>query len=155
LFFVCFTLARLLLGPIIDRIGFINSLAIVTAFTGVIITAGVLLGEQGSMLLVFAGAGVSPIFPTVMAVIAKLFADEIDLAMTSIITAMGIIMMPANLLIGGIINHARVAFSDGYGDAGIRMAYAAGFLFMALCSFGSFVFTMLLRRRQRKAGHLV
>jgi fucose permease len=155
LFFVCFTLTRLLLGPAIDRIGFINSLAIVTAFTGVMITAGVLLGEAGSVLLILAGVGVAPIFPTVMALIAKLFADEIDLAMTSIITAMGIIMMPANLLIGGIINYARTAFSGDYGDAGIRMAYAAGFLFMALCSFGSFVFTMVLRARQRKAGQLV
>lgn len=155
LFFVCFTVSRLLLGPLIDRIGFIKSLIFATAFSGVMITLGVLLGRSGSYLIILAGIGVAPIFPTVMAVIAKLFSDQIELAMTAIITIMGIIIVPMNLLVGGIINQARVLFSTNYGDAGIGMAYSAGILFFGLTSFIAFVFALILRARQKKSGKVV
>ena len=158
LFFVCFTLARLVLGPIIDRIGLINALVIVTAFAGVMITVGVLCGEAGSPLLVIAGIGIAPVFPTVMAVTAKLFSDEIDLAISAIITIMSIIIVPANLLLGGIIQQARILFANKYGEAGevgIRYAYSVGYLFLGLCCFGSFAFALLLRKKQKKAGQLV
>jgi len=155
LFFVCFTLTRLCVGPLIDKIGFINSLAISTAFAGAMIVAGVLIGEAGTPLLVIAGIGIAPIFPTVMATIAKLFSDEIDLAMTAIMTAMGIILVPANLLIGGIVNQARVIFTSSHGEAGVGMAYGAGYIFLGLCCFGSCVFALILKRRQKKTGFLV
>jgi fucose permease len=155
LFFICFTLSRLIFGSIVDRIGLINALTIVTAFTGVLITTGVLLGEAGSVLLVIAGVGIAPIFPTVMAVTAKLFPDEVDMAMTAVITAMGIIMVPSNMLIGGIIQFTRPLFMNMYGDAGISYAYAAGYLFLGICCFGAFTFALLLRKRQKKTGQLV
>jgi fucose permease len=155
LFFVCFTLTRLLIGPVIDRIGFINSLIIVTAFAGVMIITGVLIGENGVVLLVLAGIGIAPVFPTVMAVLAKLFADEIDLAMTTAMTIMGITVTPANLLLGGIINRARLMFTDTYGEAGVGRAYAAGYMFLGICCIGAFIFALLLRSRQKKLGQLV
>jgi fucose permease len=155
LFFVCFTLARLVVGPLIDKIGFINSLVFFTALTGVLIVIGVLTGRAGAPLLVIAGAGVAPIFPTVMAAIAKLFTDEIDLAMTSVMTAMGIILVPTNILIGGIVNQARVILSASHGEAGVGLAYASGYMFLGLCCFGSCLFTLILRKRLKNAGQLV
>ena len=155
LFFIGFTASRLIMGPIIDRIGFINSLIVATFFAGTAITAGVLLGETGAPLLVMTGIGISLVFPTMMAVTAKLFADEIDLAITAVTTAMGVIMVPANLMVGIIINQTRPVFNSLFGDAGVRLAYSAGYLFIGLCSFGAFVFLLLLRRRQKKAGQLV
>jgi len=155
LYFVCFTLGRLLLGPLIDRLGFINSLAIGTAFAGLMVTTGVLLGPAGSPLLILAGIGVAPLFPTVMAVIAKLFSDQIDLAMTAVLTIVGVIVVPVNFLVGGIINQARVIFTDAYGGPGLSMAYAAGFLFLGLCCFGAFASALALRAKQKKAGKLV
>jgi len=155
LFFVCFTLTRLMIGPVTDRIGCINAVIIMSAFAGVVITAGVLFGEAGTFLLVIAGVGVAPIFPTMMAVTAKLFSDEIDLAMTAITTVMGIIMMPTNLLVGAIIARTRPVFTDLYGEAGVRLAYSAGYLCLGLFCFGAFVFALLLRRKQKKAGQLV
>ena len=155
LYFVCFTLGRLVLGPLIDKIGFINSLAISMALSGAFISAGVLLGEAGSPLLFIAGVAISPLFPTVMAVIAKLFADVVDLAMTAILTAIGVVLVPLNFLIGGIINEARLIFTDAYGDAGVRMAYQAGYLFVGLCCFGAFASALILRAKQKKAGMLV
>ena len=155
LFFICFTLARLVIGPITDKIGFINSLTIMSAFAGIMITAGVLGGEAWAPLLFIAGIGIAPIFPTMMAVTAKLFSDEIDLAMTAITTIMGIIMVPANLLVGSIIHQTRPVLTSIYGEDGVRLAYSAGYLFLGLCCFGAFVFIMLLRRKQKKAGQLV
>jgi len=145
----------LVLGPIIDRTGLINALVILTAFAGVAITAGVLLGAAGAPLLVVAAIGVSPVFPTMMAVIAKLFTDEIDLAMTAVTTVMGIIMVPANLMVGGIINLARPVLTRIYGEVGVRIAYSAGYMFLGLCVLGAFAFTLLLRRRLKKSGTLV
>ena len=155
LFFVCFTLARLVLGPAIDKFGFINSLIVVTAFGGVTIIAGVLLGESATPLLVIAGIGTAPIYPAVMAVIAKLFPTEIDIAMTAITTFMGLLLILVNFLLGGIVYLSRLIFTDIHGEAGVGMAYAAGYLFLGLCCLIAFVFAMLLRRRQKKAGQLV
>ena len=155
LFFVCFTITRLVFGPVADKVGFINSLAIVTALAGVLITAGVLCGAPGTPFLVAASIGVAPIFPTMMAVVAKMFSDEIDLAMTAITTTMGVIMVPSSLLVGVIINQTRPVFTNNYGEAGVRLAYSAGYLFLGLCCFGAFVFTLILRRRQKKADQLV
>ena len=155
LFFVCLTLTRLFLGPAIDKIGLINSLIIVTAFAGVMTVAGVLFGEPGTVLLVIAGIGVAPIYPTVMAVIAKLFSEEIDHAMTAVMTFMGMFMILANFLIGGIVYLARQVFTVTHGDDGIGMAYATGYLFLGLCCFGAAAFAIALRSRQKKAGMLV
>ena len=155
LFFVYFTLARLVLGPAIDKIGYINSIIIMTAFTGVAIFVGVLGGLTAAPLLAIAGAGIGPVWPTIMAVIAKLFYDEIDLAMTAVTTIMGIIIIPANLVLGAIINTARKIFAGTYGESGLRLAYSAGYLFVGLCAFGACTFALLLRKRQKKAGQLV
>ena len=155
LYFLCFTIGRLVLGPVIDRIGFINSLVASTAFGGVLVTAGVLLGLSGVSVIVLTGAAVAPVFPTVMAVIAKLFSDQIEKAMTAILTTIGIIVVPFNLLVGLIINQARVAFTNVYGQAGLSLAYSAGFLFFGLCCFGAFAAALMLRNIQKHAGRLV
>ena len=155
LYFLFFTLGRLVLGPVIDKIGFINTLVIATAFSGAIVTIGVLCGQAGIPILVLVGVAVAPVFPTVMAVIAKLFSDQIEHAMTAIMTAHGIILTPASFIVGAIINQARIIFTNIYGEAGVSMAYSAGFMFFGLCCFGAFAFTLVLRARQKKAGRLV
>lgn len=152
---VCLALTRLVIGPVIDKLGFINSLAIATGFAGAMITAGVVIGIAGAPLFIIAGIGIAPIFPTGMAVIARLFADEIDLAMTAIMTTIGIIMVPGGFLIGGVINAARAVFAESFGDASEAMAYSAGYLVAGLCCFGSCLFALILKKRQKKAGHVV
>ena len=155
LFFVCFAGARLLAGPAADRFGLIKALVVLTAFAGTMIGLGLLLGEPGAPLLVIAGLGASPVFPMVMAVTAKLFADEIDLAMTAITTAMGIILIPANMAVGAVITWTRPVFEAAGGEGGVRGAYMAGYSFLGFCCFGACVFSILLRKRQKKAGRLV
>jgi len=155
LYFVSFMVARLVLGPFIDKLGFINSLAVATAFAGIMIILGVIFGSRGSVLIVLSGIGVAPIFPTVMAVIAKLFADTIERAMTTILTLIGALIIPANFLVGGIINQSRVVFTASHGEAGLTMAFSVGFLLFGFACFVSCVFILILRHRQKKAGKLV
>ena len=155
LFFLCFTITRLVLGPVIDRFGFINSLITATGFAGAMIIAGVLLGETATPLLIIAGVGTAPIYPTVMAVVSKLFSSEIDIAMTAVTTFMGILMIPVNFILGGIVYLSRLVFTNIYGDAGVGMAYSAGYLFLGLCCVIAFVSALFLRKRQKKSGQLV
>jgi len=155
LYFVCFTLGRLVLGPFIDRIGFINSLAIATAVAGIFITIGLILGERGAVFIVLSGFGVAPIFPTVMAVIAKLFSDAIESVMTTILTLVGIFAIPSHFLIGGVINQARISFTATHGEAGVAMAFSSGFILFAASCFFACIFSLVLRNRQKKTGKLV
>ncbi|MCL2365421.1 MAG: MFS transporter [Oscillospiraceae bacterium] len=155
LYFITFTIARLVLGPFIDRLGFINSLVIVTAFAGTMIILGVIFGNDGPVLIILSGIGIAPIFPTVMAVIAKLFADTIELAMTTILTMIGALIVPTNFLIGGIINQARVLFTASHGEVGVSMAFSTGFLLFGAFAFIACLFVLILRRRQKRSGALI
>jgi MFS family permease len=154
-FFACFTVARLILGPLTDKVGFIRSLLITTSFSGVAVVIGVAMGQSGVVLLIIAGIGIAPIYPTLLAVVAKLFADDIYAAMTVVLTVMGVISMIANLLLGGIIGGARHIFTLYYGEAGVGPAYSAGIMFLGLCCLVAFAATVVLYRDLKRDGRMV
>jgi MFS family permease len=154
-FFACFTAARLILGPLTDKLGFMKSLLILTAFTGAAVVAGVAAGRPGVALLVISGIGVAPIYPTLLAAVAKLFADEIYAAMTVVLSVMGIISMASNLVLGGLIDGARRLFTHFYGEAGLGMAYAAGIIFLGLCCLFAFVAVATMYRQLKREGRMV
>jgi MFS family permease len=154
-FFACFTAARLILGPLTDKVGFVKSLLAATAFAGVAVVIGVAAGQSGVALLIIAGVGIAPLYPTFLAVVAKLFADDIYAAMTVILTVMGIISMISNLLLGGIVDGARQIFTPHYGDAGVGMAYSAGIMFLGLCCLVAFAATFVLYRELKRDGRMV
>jgi MFS family permease len=155
LFFAGFTLTRLFIGPLTDKIGFVNTLIIVAAFAGSMLIFGTLLGSSGIALVVATGIGVAPIYPTVMALVAKLFQDEIDKAITVVATATGLFMVIANLSLGGLINQMRLIFTEMYGEAGVSLAHSGGMIFLGICGFGSCLAAVLLRRKLKKTGELV
>ena len=154
-FFACFTAARLILGSLTDRIGFIRSLLFATAFSGVAVVAGVAVGRPGVVLIVAAGIGIAPIYPTLLAAVTKLFADEIYAAMTVFLTIMGIISMSSNLVLGALIDGARRVFTLLYGARGVGMAYAAGILFLGLCCLFSFGAILALGRGLKRTDRMV
>ena len=155
LFFTGFTLTRLLIGPLSDKIGFANTLVIVTAFTGCMLVFGVILGDSGIPLIVATGIGVAPIYPTVMALIAKLFPNDIDTAITAVATTTGVFIVMANMMLGGLINQARLTFTQLHGESGIAIAYSSGMLFLGISGFGSFIAAFLLRRKLKKNNQLI
>ncbi|WP_192043527.1 MFS transporter [Paenibacillus rhizovicinus] len=151
-FFLFFTLARLFLGPVTDRIGYTLSVMIFAAFSGLCSLAAIAIGEQGAILFAIAGAGIAPIYPTVMAMITKRYPRGTDTAITFTVTLMGIASVIGNLFIGFVIDFVRGIFegSDG-SDRGRILGLQAGYEFIAamalLCSICCVVLYVKLRRR--------
>jgi fucose permease len=152
-FFVVFTFARLIVGPFTDRFGYTFSVMLFSVFGGVLLLVGVALGARGTIPVVASAVFISPLYPTVMAAIAKIFAKTIDTAMTVTMTVMGIVSMVANLAIGGIVDGARIAFTASHGaETGLGMAYSAGMYFLGALMFASAFAAAWLLRRLRREG---
>lgn len=71
IFFFSFMLARLLLGPVTDRLGYTFSIIIFSAFAGITSMLPIFLGDSFAILFAIAGFGIGPIYPTMMALLAK------------------------------------------------------------------------------------
>jgi fucose permease len=154
-FFFCFMLARLLLGPLIDRIGFVKSILISSCFSGILIIAAVLIGKSAVLLLAIAGFGIAPIYPTVMALMSKVFKNNIDTALTFTLTIMGITIVIGNFLVGSITNVFKAVFTSYLGaEIGIQLGYSAGYIFIGLCCLICFGGTLLLLKMLKKDNRL-
>ncbi|MFD0671001.1 MFS transporter [Cohnella sp. GCM10027633] len=153
LFFLFFMLARLVLGPITDRIGYTVSVLVFAALSGLCSLIGVLLGEPGAILLALAGIGIAPIYPTVMAMIAKRYPRGTDTAITFVVTLMGVASVICNLTIGYLIEGVQSLFS-GRGSAesellGMQAGYAfIGALAIACAICCALLYVVLRRRRE-------
>lgn len=144
-FFFCFMLARLLFGPIIDKIGFTKSILIASIFSATTIIVGVMMGKSGIVLLIVSGFGIAVIYPTVMALLSKLFPESIDVVMTFVLTIMGISIVVGNFLIGVITDVFKVIFTNLHSiEIGIQYGYSLGYIFIGVCALVSFVGTLYL-----------
>ena len=155
-FFIVFTFARLVVGPFIDKFGAVLSLLVFCAFAAITLCIGIMMGESGHVLIIICGFGTAPIYPTVFVVVAKLYRETIDSAMTVTLTAMGIVSLPFNLFIGIIVDEAKKIFEPIHGPVeGLGMAYTAGMYFIVLCFVIAFIATLILFSIQRKKKNLV
>ncbi|OKP68936.1 MFS transporter [Paenibacillus sp. P3E] len=134
-FFLCFTLARLVLGPLTDKIGFALSLIVFSAFTGICTFAAILWGESGAFLFAIAGFGVAPIYPTVMALLADRYRNGSDTAITFVVTLIGVASVLGNYFIGAITEGIKELFSSGQEEGiGLLRGLQAGYGFIGLCA---------------------
>lgn len=153
IFFVFFMLSRLLLGPLTDKIGYTVSIMIFSAFSGISSLAAVMIGEKGAILFAVAGIGIAPIYPTVMAMLAKRYSKGTDTAITFTVMLLGIASVVGNLLIGVIIDWFNTIFTSSTGNAksGLIIGLQAGYSFIAilalLCSVACMVLYIYLRKR--------
>ncbi|NMB96580.1 MAG: MFS transporter [Clostridiaceae bacterium] len=155
-FFFCFMLARLLLGPFIDKIGFVKSLLILSCFAGITIVTGVIIGKPAAFLLAVSGIGIAPIYPTVMALLAKLYPENIDTAMTFTLIVMGITIVIGNFLVGAITDLFKLIFTTAYGaEKGISLGYSAGYMFIGICCLICFAGTIILLKRLKKDNKIL
>jgi fucose permease len=152
-FFLCFTLARLVLGPVTDRIGFVRSLIIFSGFSGVCTLSAIIAGERGAFLFAAAGIGIAPIYPTVMAYLAKRYAGRSDVAITFTVTLLGIASVVGNLLIGAITEWFKHLYT-GTDEAGIGVlrGLQAGYAFIGICALLCAATSAVLYRFLRKRG---
>jgi fucose permease len=100
IFYVLFTLSRLFSGLVIEKIGYIKSLIIATASTIAIFLAGFALGRNGIWLLPGTGFFIAIMFPTMMAVCTKYFAEDAAAVTSAIITLSGAVNGIFQLIIG-------------------------------------------------------
>lgn len=151
IFFLFFMLSRLFLGPITDKIGYTLSIMIFSAFSGVCSLAAIVIGEKGAILFAIAGIGIAPIYPTVMALLAKRYVKGVDTAITFTVTLMGIASVIGNLVIGYIIEGVRSMFSIRNAVNSQLIGLQAGYGFIALlallCAATCLILYMYLRKR--------
>lgn len=102
-FFLCFMLARLLLGVVTDKLGYIRSIVLFSAFSGLCTSAAVLAGEPLAVLFALSGIGIAMVYPTMMAFVARRFEGRSDAAITFTVTMVGLFGIGGNLLIGAVV----------------------------------------------------
>jgi MFS family permease len=148
MFFLFFMLSRLILGPLTDKIGYTLSIMIFAAFSGICSFAAIIIGEKGAILFAIAGIGIAPIYPTVMALLAKRYPKGTGTAITFTVTLMGIASVFGNLLIGVIIDGINRLFYTSNGVIGQQAGYGFIALLSLLCSICCIILYYYLRKRQ-------
>ncbi|MCL6459202.1 MAG: MFS transporter, partial [Gorillibacterium sp.] len=135
-FFLCFMLARLVLGPLTDRYGYVRSMAAFSLFSGLCSLAAIAAGESGAFLFAVAGIGIAPIYPTVMALLSKRYLHNSDTAITFTVTLMGLASVFGNYLIGAITDWTKNAFDHSaiHPTTGLIHGLQAGYSFIAGCA---------------------
>ncbi|GIO86055.1 major facilitator superfamily protein [Paenibacillus faecis] len=152
-FFLCFTFARLVAGPITDKIGYTLSLILFAGFTGVCTFAAILAGEPGAALFAVAGIGIAPVYPTVMALIADRYRQNSDTAISFIVTLIGVGTVAGNYLIGVITGGIKRVFLASQGpETGLLRGLQAGYGFIGfcavICSLASLALYVYLKKRK-------
>lgn len=132
MFFLCFTIARLFLGLLTDKLGYTLSL-IIFSLMSALCTFGALAGGEGvAFLFAASGIGIAMIYPTVMAFIAKRYPNESDTVITVTVTLMGIGSVIGNYVIGGVIELTKRMYADA--EIGLLRGLQAGYGFIGLCA---------------------
>nr|MBC9200932.1 MFS transporter [Paenibacillus sp. PL91] len=155
-FFFCFMLARLVLGPVTDKIGYTKSLILLSSFSGLCSIAAIVIGEPGAFLFALAGVGIAPIYPTVMALLAKRYPNNADTAITFTVTLMGIASVIGNLLIGAITDWTKRLFAgSGDAQASLVAGLQAGYLFIGLCALLCAATSLVLFRKLSRVNQVL
>jgi fucose permease len=134
-FFLFFMLARLFAGPLTDKIGYTLSILIFSAFSGLCSLAAIIIGEPAAVLFAVSGIGIAPVYPTIMALLAKRYPNGTDVAITFTVTLMGIASVIGNLLIGVIIDGVRSLATRWESADSQLLGLQAGYGFIALMAF--------------------
>lgn len=89
LFYIQFTLARLFGGWIIEKVGYVRSLAIATSGAMITFLVGFMLGQSGIWILPTTGLFIGIMWPTMMAVAMRFFNTDAPIITAVIITVSG------------------------------------------------------------------
>lgn len=132
-FFLCFSLARLMLGPLTDKIGFTISLIIFSGLSAICTFTAIFGGERLAFLFAAAGIGIAMIYPTVMAFISKRYPYDSVTAITFTVTLMGLGSVIGNYVIGGVIDIVESLFGED-SKIGLLRGLQAGYGVIGLCA---------------------
>lgn len=150
-FFLCFALARLVLGPLTDRIGFTLSLFIFSGISAICTFIAVFGGESFAFLFAAGGIGIAMIYPTVMAFISQRYSKNSDTVITITVTVMGLGSVIGNYLIGLITGVVKSYFGEGT-QIGLLRGLQAGYSVIgtcaALCALTAIILYLYLLKRK-------
>lgn len=150
-FFLCFTIARLVLGLLTDKFGYTISLIIFSLMSALCTFVAILGGESVAVLFALSGIGIAMIYPTVMAFIAKRYPNESDTVITFTVTLMGVGSVIGNYLIGGVIEVTKRLYGADT-QIGLIRGLQAGYGFIGLCALlctiSGIILWIYLRRRK-------
>ncbi|UOQ85365.1 MFS transporter [Gracilibacillus salinarum] len=153
IFFFSFMLARLLLGPVTDKFGYARSIIVFSIFAGVFSLIPIFAGSSTAILFAIAGFGVGPIYPTMMALLAKKYTKGTDSAITFTVVMVGIGGVITNLLIGYIIEGVtQLSFGATLKESN-QIGMQAGYFFIAITAIFCAWATYEIHRRLKKAGN--
>jgi fucose permease len=100
LFYVTFTVGRILGGFLAEKLGYVNIIIYFIAITACLISGGLILGGKWIILFSFTGFFISILYPTIMTIITKEFKSNTTSIMGFIIALASGLNMIANLIIG-------------------------------------------------------
>lgn len=132
-FFLCFSFARIVLGFVTDKIGYVLSLVIFSAISAICTFIAIFGGEGAAYLFAVSGIGIAMIYPTVMAFIAKRYPTGSDTAVTFTVTMMGIGSVIGNYVIGVVSELVR-RFTGADSFEGLLRGLQAGYSVIGLCA---------------------
>ncbi|SIR55986.1 MFS transporter [Halanaerobium kushneri] len=129
LFFVIFTVGRLVGGYFTEHLGYIKILFLFASATQILFICGLLIdGNLGAIFFSAAGFFISIMFPTIMAVIMREFDKGVSSYMGFIITSASAINMISNWLIGKINDLFNVF--TGFASISVFIFLIIGFLYL-------------------------
>ena len=140
MFFLLFTLARLLCGPIVEKIGYVRSLLGVSVLTLVVFVVGFSLGARGIFVLPILGFLVALFWPTLMAVAIVTFGKDAPIYAGAMIAIAGIINTFVQFLVG--LTNRVIGPAWGYRSS---VVYTVLFIFVLLL-----LYKNLKRRKIKK-----
>lgn len=111
LFFGIFTIGRLLGGFIVERVGYLKTVLISVTMATLLFLTGLLMGEQGMIVISISGLFFAITFPTVILSIGKVFKKNTAYITGVIMTFGSIINMIMNLILGRLNDKVGVYLS--------------------------------------------
>jgi fucose permease len=115
-FFGCITLGRLLLSPLVDKLGVFRSIRYFGTVAAVLYVSGILMGSKVLWLLSASGLFFAIIYPTLVMSIQKLYPSQV------VSTASGMIISIASLF--------DIGFNMGFGKLVDLLGYKVSFMIM-------------------------
>lgn len=107
LFFGTMTLGRLVLAPLVQRLGSRRSIVILGGLGSAAYILGVLLGGNGVWLLGFSGIFISIVYPTIVLFLQELFPKEIITTATGAVISVGTLFdIGFNAVFGSLVEAA-------------------------------------------------
>jgi fucose permease len=144
LFFAIFTIGRLLGGFVVERFGYLKSITYAIFIAFILYTSGLVLKDQGVLLISISGLFLSITFPTMIISVSKAFKELGAYATGIVVTGASSINMFLNMVVGYFNEYMKNAFHSEV--KGIYYAY----YILPVCILITLVFCSILYFKDKK-----